>query len=370
MRATLSFLFVLGASSFANADDEKKTLTLKEKVAEIQKELEVAGKEIGKKAREAKTDEERRALHTEFMVISRRAGEKILTAVKAMPNDAFAFDATLQALQSEYPGATDYFIANFVDDERVLEFVMPQLIPWGEGEKLLNALAEKSKSKEVKGIARFVLVKEEVEGTEQPIDGKALPERVVAAKMAAALVKLDAVVKEFAEVNLPAKRGSIQTIAEAGKDLKFFVKHLIVGKVAPDAECELLEQGKKSSLKDYRGKVVVLDIWATWCGPCKAMIPHQKEMVKHFEGKPFMLLSISVDEKKETLTKFLEKEVMPWTHWWAGTENKSIKNYQVKSYPTIYVLDGKGVIRAKRLRGDELQKFVEQLIEDEAKNKN
>ena len=370
MRAMLSFLYVFGAYSFANADDEKKTPTLKEKVAEIQKELEVAGEEIGKKAREAKTDDERNALHAEFFVISRRVGEKILSAVKAMPKDPFAFEATFQASQDDNADATDYFIANFINDERVLEVVMPRLIPWGQGVKLLTALAEKSKSKEVRGIARFVLVKEEIEGTEQPLDGKPLPERVVAAKMATALTKLDAVVKEFAEVKLPARRGANQTIAEAGKELKFFVEHLVVGKVAPDAECELLEQGKKSSLKDYRGKVVVLDIWATWCGPCKAMIPHQTEMVKHFEGKPFMLLSISVDEKKETLTKFLEKEAMPWTHWWAGRENQSIKNYQVKGYPTIYVLDGKGVIRAKNIRGDALQKFVEKLIEEEARNRN
>ena len=63
----------------------------------------------------------------------------------------------------------------------------------------------------------------------------------------------------------------------------------------------------------------MLDIWATWCGPCKAMIPHEREMVERLKDKPFALVSISADEKKKTLTDFLAKDTMPWTHWWNGS---------------------------------------------------
>jgi len=81
---------------------------------------------------------------------------------------------------------------------------------------------------------------------------------------------------------------------EAEAELKT-IKAVGVGKPAPDVEGTDLD-GKKVKLSSYKGKVVVLDIWATWCGPCKAMIPHERELVKKLEGKPFVFLSVSADE--------------------------------------------------------------------------
>ena len=92
------------------------------------------------------------------------------------------------------------------------------------------------------------------------------------------------------------------------------------------------------------------------------MIPHEREMVERLKDKPFVLVSISVDEKKETLTAFLAKEKMPWTHWWNGSDGGIIDDWDVKYYPTIYVLDPDGVIRHKDLRGDELEKAVNNLL--------
>ena len=76
---------------------------------------------------------------------------------------------------------------------------------------------------------------------------------------------------------------------------------LSIGAAAPELKLPDID-GKTATLSSLKGKVVVLDIWTTWCGPCKAMIPHEREMVERLKDKPFALVSISVDEKKETLT--------------------------------------------------------------------
>ena len=85
------------------------------------------------------------------------------------------------------------------------------------------------------------------------------------------------------------------------------------------------------------------------------MIPHEREMVSKFKDKPFVLVSISADDEKKTLGDFLAKEKMPWTHWWSGPQSEMMENYDIEHFPTIYVLDSKGVIRHKEIRGDDLE---------------
>jgi thiol-disulfide isomerase/thioredoxin len=133
-----------------------------------------------------------------------------------------------------------------------------------------------------------------------------------------------------------------------------FAHELLVGEAAPELVIEGIT-GKKARLSALKGKVVVLDIWTTWCGPCKAMIPHERAMVERLKDKPFVLVSISADDKKETLVEFLAHEKMPWTHWW-----------NIQGFPTVYVLDAEGVIRYKHLgfEKDEFDKAVNELLNE------
>ena len=99
------------------------------------------------------------------------------------------------------------------------------------------------------------------------------------------------------------------------------------------------------------------------------MIPHEREMVEKLKEKPFTLVSISADEEKETLTKFLAKEKMPWTHWWNGQSGGILEDWDVQYFPTIYVIDSKGIIRHKDLRGEALEKAVHELLTESEEKK-
>ena len=370
MRVLLSALCLLAFAGFGMAQEkkeDKKELTLKEKIAEVTKEFQAATKDVNKKYNEAKTPQEKQAVIAENNAERTKAGEKMFALAKENAKDEAAFDAVMAANAMGVKSAGEYLVSTFADDARIVK-VIPQLGAGENGPKTLNLLAEKSKSKDVRGAAKFAAISSEIESTDYPRSGTPLPEKEAAAKFAAAAAQLANLVKDYGDIKTAnARPGAAPTVAEASKKLKFFIENLTVGKMAPDAECELLEEGKKAKLSDYRGNVVVLDIWATWCGPCIAMIPHEREMVKKLEGKKFKLVSVSADEKKESLTKFLEqskdtKNDMPWTHWWAGNKGGLTEEYQVRFYPTVYILDGKGVIRGKHLRGDALEHFVEKLL--------
>jgi thiol-disulfide isomerase/thioredoxin len=143
------------------------------------------------------------------------------------------------------------------------------------------------------------------------------------------------------------------------------------GNPAPDVEGTDLD-GKKVKLSSYRGKVVLFDFWATWCGPCKAMIPHERELAEKLKDKPFALLSVSVDDEKKELAEFLGTEKMPWAHWWDGPKGPVVKLFRVRSFPTLFLIDAKGVVRNKWIGspGNEaLDKAVNELVAEAQKAK-
>jgi thiol-disulfide isomerase/thioredoxin len=173
---------------------------------------------------------------------------------------------------------------------------------------------------------------------------------------------LEQVARDFADVPIAGRRNA-RTLGELAKGHLHEIRHLAVGKPAPDLTSSDLD-GKPVRLANLKGRVVLLDVWATWCGPCRKMIPDQRKLVERLKKKPFTLVSISVDEKRETVVEFLNKEPMPWVHWFNGTDGRIVADLNVGFYPTIYVLDEKGVIRYKDVRGKLLDEAVDALLKE------
>ena len=230
-----------------------------------------------------------------------------------------------------------------------------------DGAAILEKIATKTEDRNIAGLAWYAITENLQQQTGE-----------VGLKQAEELNKrtemiYEKLAKDYADVPMANGRGTIGSTIKAAL---FELQNLSIGKVAPEVLCLNIDGDKDDKLSNYKGKVVVLDIWATWCGPCKAMIPHEREMNEKLKGKPFAFISISGDDKKETLTAFLEKEKMPWTHWFADRKG-ILKDWNIRFYPTMYILDHKGVIRAKGLRGEELEKKVIELIaEAEKSNKS
>jgi thiol-disulfide isomerase/thioredoxin len=122
---------------------------------------------------------------------------------------------------------------------------------------------------------------------------------------------------------------------------------------------------------DTKGKVVVLDFWATWCGPCVASLPHIKELAEAYKGKNVSIIGVSCDkptekqtpqENRAAVADFVKtKGFDSWTHTWAGEWPQSAVTYGVSRIPTVFVLDQEGRIVSTTARGREtffLQKYL------------
>lgn len=153
------------------------------------------------------------------------------------------------------------------------------------------------------------------------------------------------------------------TMAEAEAVLVHGIRHTLVGSTVADEQAQRLD-GTEDSLSAYAGKVVLMDFWATWCGPCIAALPRMRNLAEAHSEERFEILGISVDAELETVTGFMEDEPMPWAHWHVGVGSELVMSWNITGYPTYVVVDGDGVIL---LRGHDLDaalKEIDQALED------
>ncbi|MCA9122336.1 MAG: TlpA family protein disulfide reductase [Planctomycetaceae bacterium] len=123
--------------------------------------------------------------------------------------------------------------------------------------------------------------------------------------------------------------------------------------------------GEPFDWKSYRGKVVLVDYWATWCGPCVAELPNVKENYDKYHDKGFEVVGISLDSDPARLMRFLGERQLPWVCLFeegAGTDNTLAKRYGVMRIPTTMLLDREGKVVAMDVRGGELNRQLAALL--------
>ncbi len=135
------------------------------------------------------------------------------------------------------------------------------------------------------------------------------------------------------------------------------------GKVAPDFTLNDTK-GNPVSLSSLRGKIVLLDFWASWCGPCRRENPNVKKLYNKYKNKGFEVMSVSLDRKRAPWLAAIQKDDLPWIHVSdvKGWKCAPAQLYKVRSIPATFLLDKEGRIIAKGLRGPMLEQKLKEVF--------
>jgi thiol-disulfide isomerase/thioredoxin len=168
---------------------------------------------------------------------------------------------------------------------------------------------------------------------------------------------------DYPDTKLAQNADKILDSIKKQEEAKKIQANLKVGSKFPDFD-EKDVTGAPMSLAKYKGKVVLVDFWATWCGPCKAELPNVIKTYEAHHSKGFEIVGISLDQSKEKLTDYTKEKNMTWQQFFDGKVwgNKLAGKYGINSIPATYLLDGEGKIIGKDLRGEALEEAVSKAL--------
>lgn len=121
--------------------------------------------------------------------------------------------------------------------------------------------------------------------------------------------------------------------------------------------------GERISMDDLQGKVVLLDFWATWCGPCREALPHIKQVAKKFQGEPLVVLSISLDTDEQKWKNFITKNEMTWPQYFdRGFTGPIARMFSVNAIPHTFTIDADGVLQDEHIGDASIEGKLKKLV--------
>ncbi len=351
-------MIVLLLTPFVRADDDQKKdkpKTAQEQFEALIGELQTGRTETFKALGNAKTAEEKDKIQAEFKKSLSAMVPRMLDLAEKNPKEEISGEALLFVVSIASPGpqqdkAITLLLKNH--EQRVPQACM-MLAQSGNPQAqvfltaILNNKDASNKAKAFATLGMAFMAKRRLDEAEPK---------------SADAVKFSKETEDLFEQILAKYKDVKEAVAAAEGEL-FVMRNLAIGKVAPDIE-GADSDGKKFKLSDYRGKVVVLDFWALWCGPCMGLVPHEKELVKRLEGKPFAMIGVDFDGTKEELKKGEQEHGITWRSFHDGQGGPIGEKWKIRSIPSIYVLDPKGVIRYKDVREKKMDEAVDALLKE------
>jgi peroxiredoxin len=199
---------------------------------------------------------------------------------------------------------------------------------------------------------------------EHPVDPKvAEVGRFYLAQALAAAGQADAARTSLQDLAKSANNTQIREAAQKIIDQMKATASVTVGSRPPAIQAKDLK-GETQTLERYQGKVLLLDFWATWCGPCRTELPNVKSIYEKYHDRGFEVLAVSLDENRDTLERFVKAQSLPWPQLFDGKgwKNEIAQRYGVTSIPKMLLLDRSGVIRYIDARGAALSTAVSELV--------
>jgi peroxiredoxin len=388
----LVVLALAGGQVHGQADSDLPEDSLKARLAVVEARQNKAAERYAQELRGATTDQARAAAKARYEGEFRQEIEPLLSLARANPDDPAAVRALQFVVMTDYLGArgeaeqaVEILIRDHVRRRRMGNYcgVLTNLFYSPAAEAFTRAVLKQNPDREARALACHSLATllrqqaktarhlrghpDQLRAYQTDHGEKAIARFLretdpnAAEKEAEAL--LERVVNEFGNVqNAPRDSRTLGVVALGELNE---MRHLNVGQTAPEIEGTDIE-GKDFKLSDFRGKVVLLVFSGEWCRPCVEMYPKERALQAKYKGKPFAVVSVNTDENRETLKKSIDAGKVTWPCWWdGGTDGPITTRWGVSGYPTIYVLDPRGIIRYRNVRGDALEKAVNELMAEE-----
>ena len=212
----------------------------------------------------------------------------------------------------------------------------------------------------------------------RPAVHKKLGDRKPEELIADAIQLAERVRTEYGELKKPEIRGTgpagivlelsdgekPRTYRDLAEAFLFEMRHLQVGHRAPDVVGKD-SQGREFRLSEIRDKVVVLTFSADWCKPCVADYPQNRKLVEIYKDRPFALFSVVADEEPRTVDEAIAKGEITWRCWYDGMDGPIARRWNIRHWPTVFVLDAQGIIRHYEPDDEKLPDLVEALVREE-----